>query len=301
MSGLHALEPFRRDKIPLVFVHGLGSNPPTWTETVNMVWGDPVLRKKYQVLMFFYPTGFPIAYDAAMLRKWLRRYREHHDPGRNIPAMRRMVLVGHSMGGLLSSFQVRTTGDALLDIYLAKPLDQIHGFNARQKERVREAFVFEANPDVRRVVFIAAPHRGSNIASNPIGALGIAMIKLPKKLLLAVPRSMVGGLTPFGRRALRHPPNSIRQLKPHAPLLETVVSLPIQSGTTYHSIIGRAHPSDPLPESSDTVVPYQSSHLDGAASEKIVHSIHTKINRDPITITEVRRILYLHLGMKAKE
>ncbi len=299
VSGLYALEPFRRDKIPLVFVHGLGSNPATWTESINMVWGDPVLRKKYQVMVFFYPTGFPITYCAAMLRKWLRRYREHHDPGRGIPSMRRMVLTGHSMGGLLSSFQVRSTGDALLNIYFAKPLDEIRAFDAREKKRLRESLVFEANPDVRRVVFVAAPHRGSRVASNPLGEIGIAMIKLPRRLLSDVPRGVVLGMTPYGRKALHHYPNSIRQLEPHTLLLETVVSLPIRSGATYHSIIGRAHPSDPLPESGDTVVPYWSSHLDGAASEKIVHSIHTKINRDPITITEVRRILYLHLGLKA--
>jgi hypothetical protein len=52
-----------------------------------------------------------------------------------------------------------------------------------------------------------------------------------------------------------------------------VNKLPITRGIPYHSIIGDRGGGD-TPNSSDGVVPYWSSHLDGAQSELIVNSDH---------------------------
>ena len=64
----------------------------------------------------------------------------------------------------------------------------------------------------------------------------------------------------------------------------------------YHSIIGDRGRGD-TPNSSDGVVPYWSSHLDGAKSEKIVPSGHGA-DQNPQGIAEVVRILNEHIAGK---
>jgi len=64
----------------------------------------------------------------------------------------------------------------------------------------------------------------------------------------------------------------------------------------YHSIIGDRGRGD-TPNSSDGVVPYWSSHLDGAESEQIVPSGHPA-HRDPQAIAEMVRILKKHIAGK---
>ena len=88
------------------------------------------------------------------------------------------------------------------------------------------------------------------------------------------------------------PANSIVFLRPRSPLLNAILKLPMKPGVPYHSIIGDRGKGD-TPDSSDGVVPYWSSHLDGAASEKIVPSGHGS-NENPEGIREFRRILRQH-------
>ena len=40
-QGLHMLQPFQEDKIPVVFVHGLMSSPITWLSMFNDLMGNP--------------------------------------------------------------------------------------------------------------------------------------------------------------------------------------------------------------------------------------------------------------------
>ena len=61
----------------------------------------------------------------------------------------------------------------------------------------------------------------------------------------------------------------------------------------YHSVIGNKEAAD-TPGGTDGVVAYESSHLAGATSEKIIESGHSVMSH-PQTIIEIRRILSLHL------
>jgi hypothetical protein len=63
-------------------------------------------------------------------------------------------------------------------------------------------------------------------------------------------------------------------------------------GIPYHTIVGDRGRGD-TPNSSDGVVPYWSSHLDGATSELVVPSHHSA-HQNPQAIVEVRRILLLN-------
>ena len=101
-TGLYMLQPYHPDRIPLIFVHGLISTPRMWRNVINELETDPVLRERYQCWVFSYPTGNPPLYSSLRFREELEKFRQLH------PDSRDYVLVGHSMGGLVSRTQVTT-------------------------------------------------------------------------------------------------------------------------------------------------------------------------------------------------
>ena len=295
-TGLYMLEPIRNDQIPIVFVHGLKSTADVWVEAVNRLRTDPILRERYQLLVFSYPTGFPISMNAAALRKHLARFREHYNPGGKHAALSNMVLVGHSMGGILSNYQVRDSGQTLHNLLFERPLDEIE-LSDRQREVLEAVLYFKANPDIKRVAFVATPHNGSSMALGLIGAFGRKLIRLPIEALFGQPFEEVEGMTETGRRLAAENPNSIRGLQPNSLVLRTVWDLPNTYNVPLHSIIARKKASGPLEESTDGVVAYESAHIDQAVSEKVVAGQdHRTITSADGAIAELRRILYLHIG-----
>jgi len=165
------------------------------------------------------------------------------------------------------------------------------------RKLLEKALVFDHRPDIQRVIFISTPHRGSELASNWIGRVGAALVRTPrlftstyastKPLLIADPAA----------RPLNRMPNSVDTLEPNDPFVEAVNKLPITRGIPYHSIMGDRGRGD-TPNSSDGVVPFWSSHLEGAQSELIVNSDHGA-QYNPQAIQEVERILKLNLSHSA--
>ena len=144
------------------------------------------------------------------------------------------------------------------------------------------------------VVFICTPHLGSKMASGGIGELAIKLISLPVDLVTTVKSEVPEAtLRKINNGRL---PNSISNLAPNAPYLKVLNEQSIQA--PYHSIIGNRGKPGPLAESSDGVVPYWSSHLDGAKSECIVSGPHGSCEL-PQTIAELDRILRLNLGLQS--
>jgi hypothetical protein len=95
---------------------------------------------------------------------------------------------------------------------------------------------------------------------------------------------------------LKRFPNSVDTLAPNNRFVVAINKIPIAPGIPYHSIVGDRGRGD-TPNSSDSVVAYWSSHLDGAVSEKIVPSNHsTPLNSE--AIAEVHRILKLNAGSR---
>lgn len=296
-TGLYQMEPFRSDEIPIVFVHGLQSTPYVWLEALNKLRADPVIRDRYQLLVFSYPTGFPIGVNAATLRKHLREFREHYDPSGTNPAMRKMILIGHSMGGILSNYQIRDSEQIVHDKLFDRPLDETSLTDA-QKAVFRPVVDFEANPDIGRVIFVASPHRGSSLATGTVGAIGTSLVRLPlKTLLLTQQPTAIEGLTEAGRELMKSKLTSVGALRPDSLGLKTVWELPNPHRVPVHSIIARENDRGSLQESSDGVVTYLSSHVESAASEKIVvGEDHSSVTRSDEAIRELRRLLYLHIG-----
>src|SRR5262249_1815929 len=159
-TGIYLIDPYEHGKIPVVFVHGLMSSPEAWDNAVNDLRGDPELRKRYQFWLFFYSTGNPILASAARFRKSLDDLRTQFDPERKDPARDRMVLIGHSMGGLLSRVAISSSGQTLWNTASKVPPEEIE-MDPQLKDELLEALFFKPVATVSRVVFISTPHRGS--------------------------------------------------------------------------------------------------------------------------------------------
>ncbi len=295
-AGLFLLEPYRSDQIPVVLVHGLMSNPQVWLKAVNQLRADPVLRHRYQLIVYRYPTGFPILFNAAALRQRLQEFQAHFDPQHRNPDMNRMLLVGHSMGGILSNAQVRGSGDAQVKNFFDRPIDELEGLDADHRATIRRLLLYQANPYITRAILVGAPLRGSHLA-NSAESIAHTLIRFPSKLVTQSPLPEVEGMTELGRWAVTHRPDGVWALKEDSPILMGILENPARDGVTLHSIVSRYDPQDSLEESSDTVVPYVSAHLDEAVSEKVIQTKHGDMCDDPEAIAEIRRILYLHAGL----
>ncbi len=300
LAGLYMLHPYEPGKIPVLFVHGLRSSPAAWMKVINELRGDPELRDRYQFWLFMYPTGSPFPDSAGKLRIALDELRQVVDPGRVDGALDRMILVGHSMGGLISKMMITSSGDEIWKLVGRRPFEELRA-SPERKDHLRNVFFFEPHPSVRRVVFIATPHRGSELGDQFIGRLADRLIRLPGSLRSTYRELLMqNGRDFFTSEIVRDGlPSSIDELRPDNRLLKALNALPIRPGMVAHSIMGRKDPTVPIPESSDGVVAYQSSHIDWAASEKVVEGDHG-CQDTPDTIRELSRILYLHVGRRPK-
>jgi len=287
-AGLFQFAKYDPKKIPVVFVHGLMSRPETWVPAVNELLADREIRERYQFWFFLYPTGLPVWASAAKLRGELDRFRQTLDPQRTNPNLDRMVLAGHSMGGLISGLQIRTGGKKLWQQFLRTPPEQLN-LSPELKTRLIQLINFQPRRDVARVVFFATPHRGSELAVNPVAEFFSRLIRLPFQLLQSDILHLREALKEDYRDLFVAPANSIAFLRTNSPHLRAVLNLPMRENVPFHSIIGDRGRGD-APNSSDGVVPYWSSYLEGAASEKVVPSGHGT-NENPEGIEEFRRIL----------
>ena len=282
-TGLFMVQPYDPDRIPLIFVHGLISTARMWRNVINELETDPALRGRYQCLAFSYPTGNPPAYSALRLREELALFYQLH------PQARPCVLVGHSMGGILSRMQVTTIHRESWDV-IGKEKARLFFAGIKKGSLVEHATLFDANPHVSRVVFICTPHRGSKMALGTLGNIAQHLIFLPATLTNTITSSLGNSIAIITGDPKRMP-TSVDGLAPTNPMFKLLDSRPIT--VPYHSIIGDRGKGD-TPNSSDGVVAYWSSHLDGAKSECIVPGPHGSCEL-PETIVELRRILHLNL------
>jgi hypothetical protein len=250
---------------------------------------DPTLRANYQFWTFGYPTGEPILYSASVLRRALLQARAQYDPDGSDPAFDRMVLVGHSLGGLLAKLMAQDSRSRLWETISAQPPDRLDG-PAEARACLRQAFLFEPLPGVRRLIFIATPHRGSRLDRGAVRALGTRLFRHGDPLQRAYATLLASNRPDFFLDAFREGlPTSVDQLTWDHPLLLALGDVGIDPAVEYHSIIAdRSDP--PRAEGTDGVVPYASAHLDGAASELVIHGGYL-CQDDPLVIRECRRIL----------
>jgi pimeloyl-ACP methyl ester carboxylesterase len=279
-------------------VHGLISSPLAWIPMLNELLRDPVIRTKYQFMLFMYPTGVPIPIACASLRESLMQAKQMYNPDGRDPAFERMVLLGHSMGGLLSHSMAISSGDQLWRLYTDRSFDDILG-PREVLDELRRYLFFESVPFVRRVVFLATPHRGSDYSRGMVGRVGSNLISEPDHIHKLLYRLVKDNPDAFDSRRFRGFPTSIETLEPSSPILAAFLAMQPSKGVVFHSIIGSNRPIG-VDQSTDGVVPYHSTHLDArqfkeVATEKVIRSDHG-VQKDPEAILEVRRILREHLG-----
>ena len=286
-ARLTQLQPFDPARTPVIFVHGLQETPASWTPMIDSLRNDPWIREHYQFWVYSYPSGYPYPYSAALFRQDLDGI------DRAFPNHKRVVLIGHSMGGMICRLMITDAGDKIWrDLFGTSPAKTPLAGDGRKL--LEESLVFNHRPDVQRAIFISTPHRGSRFASGWIGRIGSGLVRTPR-LFTPIYQEMKPLLVDDPTAtAFKRMPNSVDTLEPNDRFVLAVNKLPITPGISYHSIMGDRGRGN-TPNSSDGIVPYWSSHVDGAQSELIVDSGHDA-QTNPEAIKEVDRILKVNLA-----
>jgi pimeloyl-ACP methyl ester carboxylesterase len=297
-SQLILSQPYVPGRIPVVFVHGTFSSPVTWAEMINSLTADPELRRRYQLWNYVYSSGNPLPISVGELRDALTAMVQKLDPEGKDPALRQMVIIGHSQGGLLTHCAAIDTGDRIWNALRTERFEDVKMSEA-ERERLRHMLFLEPLPFVSRVVFISTPHRGSYLAGGFARRWARRLMSLPgdvaargrETIQLAKGSSMEKFF--HGRM-----PTSLDSMSPKNPLLPILAEIPVAPGVKAHSIIAVQGDGD-YHKGRDGIVAYQSAHVDYVESEFIVRSYHSCLNQ-PATIEEVRRILHEHLDQSVK-
>ncbi|MFM7374393.1 MAG: lipase family alpha/beta hydrolase [Chthoniobacterales bacterium] len=291
-ARLARLQPYDARKIPVIFIHGLGNSPATWAPLIEFLRGDPGFRENYQVWFYSYPSGLPYPLAAAYLREQLTEIRRQH------PGTREAVVVGHSMGGMISRLLITDSKMDLWDLYFDKPPDKL-SFSEKTRRMLAGMLLFKPVQHISRIIFVSASHRGSNDAVGFWGRLGASVVGSPVEDEEVYAEAIAQARPEAREHSRNRLPNSIDLLDPDSLFLERVNSLPTAPGVPYHSLIGDRGKGGYLdrtkPSSSDGLVPYWSSHMDGARSERIIPSGHWS-HLHPLGMAEIKRILMLHIG-----
>ena len=292
--GVYLSGAYRPDKIPVILSHGLLSDPHIWENLAAAILADPVLGRRCQIWYYIYPTGAAVPSSAEAFREKLAEVRRYYDPEGHDVERRNIVLIGHSMGGLLSRMLSIDSGEDFRRAYFTKPLDEIR-MSRELREEARAMLYFPRTPGVQRAIFIATPHRGSHIASGFLQQLAHWLVRLPQRTLhtaMELGTLNMDALNPRLHAFRNLGGTSIDTLAPEHPYFAALAARPI--GVPFHSIVGNLGFSGPLALSTDGAVPYWSSHVEGATSEKIIPFSHLCVERRE-TIEEVLRILRSHL------
>jgi pimeloyl-ACP methyl ester carboxylesterase len=290
-DGLFTLHPYRPGLTPVVLVHGTASSPTRWAELINELEGDRRIREHFQIWLFLYDSGQPIGYSAGRLRAALTAAVWEYDPTGADAALHRMVVIGHSQGGLLTKLTAIDTGTKLWDRISDKSIDTVK-LAPETRALLQQSMFFTPLPFVKRVVFVSTPHRGALMASGRLASIAASLVRMPTSLLGQLAMAATGNEDARLAAVLRRPPTAIDNMSPSSPALKIVAAIPVPREIAAHSIIP-VKGAGPYEDGNDGVVAYRSAHIDEAVSEKVVRWNHS-CQGTPEAIEEVRRILYLH-------
>jgi hypothetical protein len=257
----------------------------------NRLLADPEIRSRYQFWFFQYDSGNPIALSALRLRQELTAAVARLDPDGKDEAMRRMVLIGHSQGGLLVKMQAIDSGDRLYAQASATPLERLV-LTDQTRALIKSALFVEPLPQVSRVVFVCTPHRGSFVA-------GRNFIANLTRRMLSIPVVMTEAMADVARNQAVAPrviPSAVDNMSPRNRFIRALQDIPVSPSITVNSIVA-VEGEGPVQDGDDGVVKYSSAHIEPVESELVVRSSHST-QGNPHTIEEVRRILRLHAGVK---
>jgi pimeloyl-ACP methyl ester carboxylesterase len=296
-QGIFFLEPYDPEKIPVLMVHGILSSPLMWRDLTNRIMADPVLQKKYQIWHYTYATGYPILSSAIMLREQLDGVNVALQRA-GLPPHRPIVLIGHSLGGLLAKMMVSDSQDLIWNQFFRVSPDRLN-LTPADRDWVEQLMFFKPRHDISRVIFMASPFKGSKTADLILFRFSSRLVRFPAELeghhyrVFTLNRSLMVQ-SKENRLIAQRQPSSIDLLSPESADSIALGQLKVAPWIPFHLIIGIRHGSN-VRRSSDGIVAYSSSHLDGAESELDVKTGHT-VTHSPKTEEEVLRILKVSLG-----
>lgn len=296
IKGLYMVEPFDPNRIPVVMVHGLWSSPTTWMEMFNDLRAYPEIRSRYQFWFFLYPTGQPFWTSASQLRDTLAEVRTVLDPQRQNPRLDQLVLVGHSMGGLVSRLQTLESGDQFWRIISERPLEELDA-SAAERTKLAKCFFFHPNPSVKRVVTLGTPHQGSDFANDTARYLGRSFIFLPEMMTELSNKLIRENPGAFRNTELLTTTTSIDSLAPDCPIFPVMQEAQRAPWVRYHNVYGVVSKKTWLgsvSEAGDGIVAKGSARLKEAETDVEVPADHLTVHQHPLAILEVRRILLEH-------
>jgi pimeloyl-ACP methyl ester carboxylesterase len=298
--GMYLLEPYDPEKTPVVMVHGLWSSPMTWVQMFNDLRANPEIRGNFQFWFYAYPTGQPFWYSAKQMRRDLAEIKQILDPLGQSRSLTEMILVGHSMGGLVSLMQTLDSEEELWEKVSRVSLSQLDG-SEEAKELLQQTFYFQANPDVARVITIATPFQGSDFASKGLRWASRKLFTLPQWEADQIRRMVRRNRDSLYPGGLLEPVTSLDSLTPGVPIFEWMVTAKASDQVQYHNIFGRIPHRTWLQAKSqqtfvgDGIVLLESSRHERAESEFAVNEHHADVHQNSACIFEVRRILLEHL------
>jgi pimeloyl-ACP methyl ester carboxylesterase len=294
-AGLFLLDEYDPTKTPVIMIHGLGSSPIIWARLSNAIFGDPQLHRRYQVWHIVYQTNAPLLVERYRVQSYLDAAWKILDPDNDAPARQGVVLVGHSMGGVLARLLCAQSTPALWNAAFNVPFDQLQG-SAEDLAALKHVFEFKPYPGVDELVFMAAPQHGSPVAGDWFGRLAqdLAWRHIPEldqvqRISEENPGAMKASLL-SGTYRISHL-SSVTSLLPDEPVSAVDETLMPAAGVRYHNIAGSLPGKNPP---SDGYVPLSSALLPGAASTLIVNADHHGVPRDPKAIEAVLAILRQH-------
>lgn len=293
--GFRLLEPYDPRRTPVVLVHGLRSSEQAWRNLANEIHGSPRMRERYQVWLYFYPTAEPFLVTA-------QRFRADLDAllaDLNAPADPGLVVVGHSMGGLLAKTLAVDTGRRLWDAAFTVGPDDLRVDSPQDRLALQRLLIFERHPAVARVVFVATPHGGSALADAWWARVAERFIRLPASLtdrLAAAFRTDESQVRPAMRRWFAEGrATSIDSLSPRQALLRAFRELPLAPGILAHSVYGTAVGAGET--LGDGVVRAVDARHPGAVSEFAAPLRHGDFDTPP-ALDELIRILDQHAATR---
>ena len=304
MPHLFMLEPYNPNKKIIIMVHGLASSPEAWIDMTNDIMGDATLRQNYQVWQVFYSTNMPILESRYQIYALLEQAFKDLEQQYPEQPPRDNVLVGHSMGGVISRLLV--SSDDFTDSIMQYMQDK-NGHKYRdvyQSEVAAKRFKMDAlKPEIKRAIFISSPLQGTDYADRWFTLLARKIIKLPEAFLKVTIDSLQGNLGEASE-GIKHLSTELLQngpsdLSKKSAFMQITGKANIDPAFKYHVIMGNNTKFSEYDLINDGVVPYQSAHLAGAESEKIITGGHS-IQYTSEAVIELRRILHQHLQQLPK-
>lgn len=293
-TGVFLTQPYQPGKIPVLLLHGTASTPAEWASLLNGVLVDPEVRSNYQLWVGLYHTGNPVLYSASGIRKSLAAVVADLDPDGDDEALSKMVLVGHSQGGLVARLLSSSSEDEFWKIVSSEPFED-YDLSPEAREVVGSSMFFEPLPFISRVIFIATPHGGSHFAAGWVGQIARTLVEAPSDVTNSVAQLRRGDRLPQELR--ESVPTSVHNMDPDSPFVKALNGLEFAPEVRVNSIVA-VKGDGPKEEGDDGIVAYGSAHLDQAESEFVVRSGHSCQSR-PETVLEVRRILLEHLRVSS--